>query len=189
MLRKIYTYLVSLGTAIVDVSFTFPIYVPVVVVDFWHVTQVHSRGFRIQQRPLVWNVLVEPNQRGSLEHPLNLTLPEFNIAAIAPENRPTPKRKGSSSNHPFSGAFDVSFREGIVVVKGGVPTRGWGFSLHVSLRFPPTHRWRMDILKDSPLRIPDGTNSSGGANVCGCRTVERTDLGKTPGHEVFWFRR
>lgn len=50
---KIYTYLVSLGTAIVDVSFTFPIYVPVVVVDFWHVTQVHSRGFRIQQRPLV----------------------------------------------------------------------------------------------------------------------------------------
>ena len=56
-----------------------------------------------------------------MEHPLNLTLPEFNIATIAPENRPTPKRKGSSSNHPFSGAFDVSFREGIVVVKGG----GW----------------------------------------------------------------
>lgn len=32
----------------------------------------------------------------------------------------------------FSRAFDVSFREGIVVVEGGVPTRGWGFSLHVS---------------------------------------------------------
>ena len=32
------------------------------------------------------------------------TLPETNIAAIAPENRPGPKRKGSSPNHPFSGA-------------------------------------------------------------------------------------
>ena len=29
-----------------------------------------------------------------------------------PENRPKPNRKGSYSNHPFSGAFAVSFREG-----------------------------------------------------------------------------
>ena len=34
------------------------------------------------------------------------------LAAKAPENRPGPKRKGASSNHPFSGAFAVSFREG-----------------------------------------------------------------------------
>ena len=33
------------------------------------------------------------------------TLPET-------ENRPKPNRKGSSSNHPFLGAFAVSFREG-----------------------------------------------------------------------------
>ena len=38
------------------------------------------------------------------------TLPETNI--FANENRADPKRKGSYSNHPFSGAFDVSFREG-----------------------------------------------------------------------------
>ena len=31
---------------------------------------------------------------------------------FAPGNRPKPKRKGSSSNHPFSDAFAVSFREG-----------------------------------------------------------------------------
>ena len=96
-------------------------------------------------------VLVEPNQRGSLEHPLNLTLPEFNIAAIAPENRPTPKRKGSSSNHPFSGAFDVSFREGIVVVEGVGGSKGMGVFPTCFLKVPPTHRLRMDILKDSPL--------------------------------------
>ena len=34
-------------------------------------------------------------------HRLGSTIPETNIA---PENRPKPKRKGSSSNHPFSGA-------------------------------------------------------------------------------------
>ena len=31
---------------------------------------------------------------------------------FAPENRPAPKRKRSYSNHPFLGAFAVSFREG-----------------------------------------------------------------------------
>ena len=31
---------------------------------------------------------------------------------FAPENRPGPKRKQSYSNHPFSGALAVSFREG-----------------------------------------------------------------------------
>ena len=42
----------------------------------------------------------------------NGTLPETN-SEFAPENRPGPKRKGSSSNHQFSGAMLVSFREGI----------------------------------------------------------------------------
>ena len=38
-----------------------------------------------------------------LKRKLSLTtLPETNID-IAPENRPKPKRKGSSSNHQFSG--------------------------------------------------------------------------------------
>ena len=38
-----------------------------------------------------------------------VTLPKTNIS---PEDRPKPKRKCLSSNHPFSGAFAVSFREG-----------------------------------------------------------------------------
>ena len=37
------------------------------------------------------------------------TLPGTNI--FAPENRPKPKRKRSSSNHPFPGGENVSFRE------------------------------------------------------------------------------
>ena len=42
-----------------------------------------------------------------MSHSLKLT------AQFAPENRPfAPKRKGSSSKHPYSGAFAVSFREG-----------------------------------------------------------------------------
>ena len=37
----------------------------------------------------------------------------FLPSTVAPENRPKrPKRKLSYSNHPFSGAFAVSFREG-----------------------------------------------------------------------------
>ena len=40
------------------------------------------------------------------------TLPKTN-SIFAPENRPGPKRKRSYSNHPFSGALAVSFREGI----------------------------------------------------------------------------
>ena len=40
----------------------------------------------------------------------SLTLPETNIA---PENRPSQKETKKSSNHPFSGALAVSFREGI----------------------------------------------------------------------------
>ena len=39
-----------------------------------------------------------------------ITLPETN--QNAPENKPIPNRKGSYSNHPFSGALAVSFREG-----------------------------------------------------------------------------
>ena len=38
---------------------------------------------------------------------MSSTLPKTNIA---PENRPKPKRKGSYSNHQFSGAENVSFR-------------------------------------------------------------------------------
>ena len=34
------------------------------------------------------------------------------LTANAPENRPKPNKKGSSSNHPFLGVFAVSFREG-----------------------------------------------------------------------------
>ena len=42
-----------------------------------------------------------------MSHSLTLTV------QFAPENRPfAPKRKGSSSKHPYSGAFAVSFREG-----------------------------------------------------------------------------
>ena len=40
-----------------------------------------------------------------------VTLPETN-SKFAPENRPKLNRKGSYSNHPFLGAFAVSFREG-----------------------------------------------------------------------------
>ena len=40
---------------------------------------------------------------------VKFTLLETNVA---PENRPKPNRKGSYSNHPFSGAFAVSLREG-----------------------------------------------------------------------------
>ena len=40
-----------------------------------------------------------------------VTLPETNIS---PENGPGPQEGNeSSSNHPFSGAFAVSFREGM----------------------------------------------------------------------------
>ena len=40
-------------------------------------------------------------------------LPSLKLTAKAPENGPKPKRKRSSSNHPFSGVLAVSFREGI----------------------------------------------------------------------------
>ena len=41
-------------------------------------------------------------------------LPSLKLTAKAPENGPKPKRKRSSSNHPFSGVLAVSFREGIL---------------------------------------------------------------------------
>ena len=42
--------------------------------------------------------------------------PPLKLIAKAPENRPKPqKRKGSYCNHPFSGEFAVSFREGIYI--------------------------------------------------------------------------
>jgi len=40
--------------------------------------------------------------------PESHTLPETN-SKFAPENRPNPKRKGSSSNHSFSGATPPKF--------------------------------------------------------------------------------
>ena len=48
------------------------------------------------------------------EFATNSTKPHLRLTNIAPENRPKrPKREaGSSSNHPFSGARNVSFREG-----------------------------------------------------------------------------
>ena len=39
-------------------------------------------------------------------------LPSLKLTANAPENGPKANRKGSYSNHPFLGAFAVSFREG-----------------------------------------------------------------------------
>jgi len=40
-------------------------------------------------------------------------VPSLKLTTKAPEDRPKlPKGKESSSNHPFSGAFAVSFREG-----------------------------------------------------------------------------
>ena len=44
------------------------------------------------------------------------TLPETN-SNFATENRPGPKRKRSYSNHPFLGAFAVSFREGTLFAR------------------------------------------------------------------------
>ena len=46
------------------------------------------------------------------------TLPETNIA---PANRPGPERKGSSSNHPFSGAMLVSGRVYLQAPKWVIP--------------------------------------------------------------------
>ena len=43
---------------------------------------------------------------------LKTPIPSLKLTARAPENRPGPERKQSYSNHPFSGAFAVSFREG-----------------------------------------------------------------------------
>ena len=42
-----------------------------------------------------------------------LYIPSPIRTAKTTENRQTPKRKGSSSNHTFSGAFTLSFKEGI----------------------------------------------------------------------------
>ena len=52
------------------------------------------------------------------------TLPKTNIAA---ENRLKPKRKRWYSNHPFSGAFVVSFREGTYMSRQTIP------GIHVNL--------------------------------------------------------
>ncbi len=48
-----------------------------------------------------------PNVVGST----NIPLPKTN-SNITSKNRPGPRKKHSSSNHGFSGAFAVSFREG-----------------------------------------------------------------------------
>ena len=44
-------------------------------------------------------------------------VPSLKLTANAPENRPKPNRKGSYYNHPFVGAFAVSFREGRIEQK------------------------------------------------------------------------
>ena len=43
------------------------------------------------------------------------SIPSLTLTAKAPEKMEGTKRKGSSSNHPFSRAFAVSFREGNTV--------------------------------------------------------------------------
>lgn len=72
------------------------------------------------------------------------------------------------------------------MLRGGFQQGDGGFP-YMFPKVPPDPSVADGILKASPLRIPDGnqptnlqriSNSSGGANVCGCRTVERTDLGK-----------
>ena len=51
------------------------------------------------------------------------TLPETNIS---PEHRPGPKRKGSSSNHQFSGAIAVRNSGSVTTVGGDIsPTGFW----------------------------------------------------------------
>ena len=42
-------------------------------------------------------------------------LPSLKLTAKAPENGPKPKRKRSSSNHPFSGVLAVSFQGGYII--------------------------------------------------------------------------
>ena len=68
-------------------------------------------------------------------------LPSLKLTANAPENRPKPNRKHSYSNHPFSGAFAVSFREGIHCKNGPLsiiccdchlPTRPWKWMISMS---------------------------------------------------------
>ena len=48
--------------------------------------------------------------RCGFKYPLQLSW-LTSLKQFAPENWPGPKRKGPYSNHPFSGAFAVSFRE------------------------------------------------------------------------------
>ncbi len=48
-------------------------------------------------------------------------LPSLKLTAKAPENRPGPKRKQSSSNHPFSFLANVA-----VSFRGGWPPESWG---------------------------------------------------------------
>ena len=64
----------------------------------------HEKSKEVAKPDLVHHVANRSEKRQSESH----TLPETNIA---PENRPSLKEI-SSSNHPFSGALAVSFREG-----------------------------------------------------------------------------
>ena len=64
---------------------------------------------------LCWGFLLKHNFLGVhwffFEQNMRL-LPSLKLTANSPENRPKrPNRKGSYSNHPFSGAKHVSFRD------------------------------------------------------------------------------
>ena len=59
------------------------------------------------------------NGTGLESREINSTLPETN-SKFAPGNRLNPKKgKRSYSNHPFSGAFAVRFREGKLLIQYG----------------------------------------------------------------------
>ncbi len=98
---------------------------------------------------------------------LFIAFPETNIA---PENRPGPKRKRSSSNHQFSGAFAVSFREGSRYIGIILPSPTAKFTLPetnststrnsivvVTFLLGPGVRGRYELLvtKGGPLQVID----------------------------------
>ena len=92
------------------------------------------------------------------EFATNSTKPHLRLTNIAPENRPKrPKREaGSSSNHPFSGARNVSFREGKSPEGPAFWTVGRGcWMVHPSSRthqrepancYEPWYAWKISMI-------------------------------------------
>ena len=78
------------------------------------------------------------------------------ITTKAPRNRPGPKRKRSYSNHPFSGAFAVRFREGTSLPTlqskmGPISNRIVTLYLPNLANFPLNHGfWGERVISDVP---------------------------------------